>query len=403
MDLAIKYIREARSYLEQLEPEIFLDDLFCESYEEHELSNNTTSTYFLESGNTDGEKKDDNKEIKKKASSSLKKAIARIIDVIKRCINSFLDFFRELFSEDDAVTKCMEKALNSAYSVVPSETKSIRIKIEDNSEVIKKAKECVKELSKARKSGDPQRIEEAKKNLTASIKVIGDDNKVSSREVNLDTALKLVQDSGSMTKKQTVEVKRLQEELTELNNKLDEDDEMSANIYPSIVAAQLEMNALMEISKAEQEETRKTTTSFFGAIKSLRKLMKSDSEIEKAQAAAEVIDAATNNPRVNKFCKGLSKVGSVVFDKGRHDGGMISALSRAKTAEAEAATKRTSVGSLKAKSRALGGYATAINKALNDETATKMIGAVADKGKRAGEFVKKYRDDMEKAYRADDD
>ena len=65
MDLAIEYIREAQSYLSNLEPEFHLDELLCESYEE-DVVNESTISLFLESGNTDGEKKDDNKELKKK-------------------------------------------------------------------------------------------------------------------------------------------------------------------------------------------------------------------------------------------------------------------------------------------------------------------------------------------------
>lgn len=368
MDLAIDYIREAQSYLDKLVPEFHLDELLCESYEEDEV-NESTINLFLESGNTDGDKRDDNKELKKKASSSLKAAIMRIIDVIKNFISNILNFFKELFQGRDSVSDIMKDALDASEDISKIYGVKVKIEVEDKESLIKTAREYIKNLNSARKSRDPERIAAAKKQVEVAVKEIKGD-KIKVKTLTLEEALKSVEESENTTKRESVAVKKLQDELLILKRKLDEDDEKSSELYKDIADAEFEASALMQVAEEEQTGIKKKTTSFFTAIKSMRKLIKSNDSIERARAAAEVIDAASNNPRVNKFCRGVSKIGSVLFDKGSKDDSITNDIKRAKVAESEGK-----------KIQSIGGYSTAINKALKNNTVMKVAGTAAVVGK----------------------
>lgn len=368
MDLAIDYIREAQSYLDKLVPEFHLDELLCESYEEDEV-NESTINLFLESGNTDGDKRDDNKELKKKASSSLKAAIMRIIDVIKNFISNILNFFKELFQGRDSVSDIMKDTLDASEDISKIYGVKVKIEVEDKESLIKTAREYIKKLNSARKSRDPERIAAAKKQVEVAVKEIKGD-KIKVKTITLEEALKSVEESENSTKRESVAVKKLQDELLILKRKLDEDDEKSSELYKDIADAEFEASALMQVAEEEQTGIKKKTTSFFTAIKSMRKLIKSNDSIERARAAAEVIDAASNNPRVNKFCRGVSKIGSVLFDKGSKDDSITNDIKRAKVAESEGK-----------KLQSIGGYSTAINKALKNNTVMKVAGAAAVVGK----------------------
>ena len=400
---AIECILEAQDYLKQLTPEIDMEELLCES--DDFSFNDTTINMFLESGNTDGEKKPSNNELKSKATTAHKNALQKIIDAIKSFINRIIDFFKDVFSGGDSVSKSMKDALDAATSAVPDAGK-VKIEIVDKTKFFKDAKERLKELNKARKSHDPQRIAKAKENLEVSLGAIKN-GKPKIIQVSLQEALNIVESSADNSKRDTIELKKLQDELAKLEDRISADTAINDNA--EISAAQFEASAQMLIASEEQKSVQSTTTTFFGAIKGIKKLITSNSGMEKAQAVAEIMDAAANNPKVNKFCRGVTKVGSVLFDDiGKSDSSVIGSIQRAKDASDESAAK-SGIGKVRAKGRALGGYATALNTALKDPSTVKMIGSAANLGKKsltaANKFISDLNDKLDEEERrsSDDD
>lgn len=402
MEEAIKYILEAQGYLSQLTPEVDLEALLCED-EECEF-NSTTISMFLESGNTDGTKATSNDELKSKATTAHKNALEKIIDAIKGFIKKIIDFFKNAFGGGkDSVPQSMHTALDAATSAIPDVGKT-KIEILDKNKLFKDAKARLKELNKARKSHDPQKIAEAKRNLQVSLDGLKN-GKVKTVTVSLQEALKMVEDCEDNTKRDTIELQKLQSELEKLESKIAVQTATEDN--SEISAAQFEASAQMLITAEEHKLAQGTTTTFFGAIKSIKKLIKSNSPLEKAQAVTEIMDAAANNPRVNKFCKGISKVGSVMFDDiNKKDSSVLGSIQRAKDASDEASMK-SGIGKARAKGRVLGGYATALNTALNNPHATKLIGGVGHIGKKglnaANKIISDISDRLDKEDQKDDD
>ncbi len=398
MNEAIEYLLEAQGYLSQLTPEVDLEAILCED-EECE-TNNTTVSMFLESGNTDGTKQTTNSELKEKATTAHKNALQKILDAIKGFIKKIVDFFKNAFSGGkDSVPQSMHIALDAAKSVI-ADAGSTKIEIVDKSKLFKDAKARLKELNKARKSHDPQKIADAKKNLQVTLDAIKN-GKEKTVTVSLQEALKMVEECEDNTKRDTIELQKLQAELESIESKISADSAINDN--SEISAAQFEASAQMMIAAEEQKAAQGTTTTFFGAIKSMKKLIKSNSAIEKAQAAADIMDAAANNPRVNKFCRGVSKVGSVLFDDiNKPNSSVLGSVQRAQAASDKAKTK-SGIGKMRAKSQALGGYATALNTALKDPNTVKLIGGVGNMGKKGIGLANKIIDSVNSQLDDDED
>lgn len=388
MGEAIEYILEAQGYLRQMTPEVDLEGLLCES-DDFE-TNASTYSMFLESGNTDGSKTPTNDELKSKANTAHKNALQKILSAIKAFIQRIVDFFKEVFGGKDSVPKAMHTALDAAKTVIP-DVGNTKIEIVDKEKFFKEAKERLKELNKARKSHDPQKIADAKEKLSVSLNAMKNGSP-KTIQVSLQDALKMVESCEDNTKHDTIELKKLQDELEKLETKISAQTATSDNA--DISAAQFEANAQMMITAEEQKAAQGTTTTFFGALKGIKKIIKGKSPIEKAQGVTEVMDAAANNPRVNKFCKGLSKVGSVMFDDiKKSDTTVLGSVQRAQDASEEAKSK-SGIGKARAKGRVIGGYATALNTALKNPSTTKAIGSVAHVGKKGLKAVDKFLGDL---------